>query len=271
MKYQKKISFVIPVYNEEAVIQELTHELSKYLNSHNDYDFEAIFVENGSVDNSFKLLKRAAKKEKRFKILQLSKNFGCDGGIAAGMHEVIGDACVMMMADLQEPIEIVDNFIKEWEKGYEIVYGVVRKRTASKIRNFSSLLFYKIINLFTQNMFPENASDFRLIDKSVYQTINQMKEQNKYLRGLIMWTGFKHTGIPFDREKRFAGESKADLKTVFKVALNGIFSFSYIPLRMVSILGLFLTGISFILIITYFSLFLIRGRETPGITTVIDR
>ncbi|OGK13291.1 hypothetical protein A3A93_02790 [Candidatus Roizmanbacteria bacterium RIFCSPLOWO2_01_FULL_38_12] len=269
MKYQKKISFVIPVYNEEAVIQELTHELSKYLNSHNDYDFEAIFVENGSVDNSFKLLKRAAKKEKRFKILQLSKNFGCDGGIAAGMHEVIGDACVMMMADLQEPIEIVDNFIKEWEKGYEIVYGVVRKRTASKIRNFSSLLFYKIINLFTQNMFPENASDFRLIDKSVYQTINQMKEQNKYLRGLIMWTGFKHTGILFDRKKRFAGESKADLKTVVKVALNGMFSFSYLPLRIVSFMGIGMTFISILLSLFYLYLFIVHGREAPGVLTII--
>lgn len=268
-KYKKKISFVIPVYNEEDAIPELTKELSKFISSHENYDFEAIFVENGSLDNSFKLLKQTAKNEKRFKILQLSRNFGCDGGIAAGMYEVNGDACVMMMADLQEPIEIVNRFIEQWEKGYEIVYGVVRRRTASKLRNFSSIMFYKIINVLTKNMFPENASDFRLIDKKVYKTVNQMKEQNKYLRGLIMWTGFKHTGILFDRKKRFAGESKADLKTVANVALNGMFSFSYLPLRMVSFLGIGMTLISILLIFFYLYLFLVHGREAPGIATII--
>lgn len=266
---KKKISFVIPVYNEEAVIPELTRKLSKFINSQKNYDFEAIFVENGSVDDSFKLLNRAAKKEKRFKILQLSRNFGCDGGIAAGMQLVEGDACVMMMADLQEPIELVNQFIEKWDNGHEIVYGIVRQRTASKLRNFNSVMFYKIINLFTKNMFPENASDFRLIDKKVYQTINQMKEQNKYLRGLIMWTGFKHTGVPFDRKKRFAGESKADLKTVTNVALNGMFSFSYLPLRIVSFMGIGMTLISILLIFFYLYLFLVHGREAPGVATII--
>src|SRR3990167_4014031 len=265
----KKISFVIPIYNEEDGIPELIKRLTLFINKMRQYTFEIIMVENGSFDNSFNLLNKLTKKDSRFKIVQLSKNFGTDGGLIAGIHFATGDACVIIMADLQEPIEMVKDFLEKWEKGYEIVYGVVKKRTASIFRNISSKLFYKVINYLTNNMFPQNASDFRLIDKKVYETINKMPEQNKYLRGLIMWTGFKHTGIPFDREKRFAGESKADLKTVFKVALNGIFSFSYIPLRMVSILGLFLTGISFILIITYFSLFLIRGRETPGITTVI--
>ncbi len=268
-KHKKKISFVIPVYNEEEVIPQLTHEVSKFMHLHNDYDFEAIFVENGSEDDSFKLLKQTAKKEKRFKILQLSKNFGCDGGIAAGMQEVEGDACVMMMADLQEPIELVDKFIEKWEKGYEIVYGVVRGRTASKIRNLSSIMFYKIINFLTKNMFPENASDFRLIDKKVYDSINLMKEQNKYLRGLVMWTGFKHTGVLFDRKDRFAGKSKADLITVANVALNGMFSFSYLPLRMVSFLGIGITIFSLIMIIFYLYLFLIHGREAPGVATII--
>ena len=268
-EHKKKISFVIPVYNEDAVIPELTSSLSKFINSQKKYEFEAIFVENGSVDNSFNLLKKAAKKEKRFKILQLSRNFGCDGGIAAGMQKVEGDACVMMMADLQEPIELVNRFVEKWEKGYQIVYGIVRQRTASKLRNFSSVMFYKIINFFTKNMFPENASDFRLIDKRVYLTINRMNEQNKYLRGLIMWTGFKHTGVPFNRKKRFAGESKADLKTVANVALNGMFSFSYLPLRMVSFLGITMTLISILLIFFYLYLFLVHGREAPGVATII--
>jgi len=269
MKSKKFISIVVPVYNEEKVIPELIKRLTIFINKNSNYNFEVIFIEHGSVDNSFVLLQKFAIKDRRIKILQLSKNFGCDGGIAAGMRFATGDACVIMMADLQEPIGLISDFIKKWEDGYEIVYGIVKKRTASFFRNINSILFYKVINLLTKNMFPENASDFRLIDKKVYETINQMGEQNKYLRGLIMWTGFKHIGIPFNRAKRFAGESKANFLTVLKVAVNGIFSFSYIPLRFISILGFMITLASFILGIFYLYLYSIWGRVTPGATTTI--
>ncbi len=269
MKNKKKISFVIPVYNEEPGIGELIKVLTAFFNKNLSYDFEAILVENGSVDNSFVLLNKAAKKDKRFKVLQLSRNFGCDGGIVAGMHQATGDACVIMMADLQEPIEIVSKFIKKWEEGYEIVYGVVKKRTSGIVRNLSSVLYYKLLNLATNNSFPENVSDFRLIDRAVVNSLNAMPEQNKYLRGLVTWTGFKHTGIDFERKKRFAGESKADLITVLRVAKNGIFSFSYLPLRFVSYLGITITILSFLMIIFYLILFLIEGRVAPGITSIL--
>ena len=118
-------------------------------------------------------------------------------------------------------------------------------------------------------MFPENASDFRLIDRKVYQTINQLHEQNKYLRGLIMWTGFNSTGVPFDRRERFAGESKADFKTVFFVATNGIFSFSYLPLRLVSYMGILVTISSFLGVVWYLYLFIRYGRIAPGVTTIL--
>jgi len=269
MRSRKLISVVIPIYNEELVIPELVKQITKFIDKSKSYDFEILFVENGSIDNSFLKLQKFSEKDRRLKILRLSKNFGCDGGIAAGMRFATGDACVIMMADLQEPIELISNFIKKWGQGYEIVYGQVKKRTAGFFRNLSSVLFYKIINLLTKNMFPENASDFRLIDKKVYLTINQMGEQNKYLRGLIMWTGFKHIGIPFNREKRFAGESKANFIAVLKVAFNGIFSFSYLPLRFVSILGIGITLLSFLMIAFYLYLYLVHGREAPGAATMI--
>jgi len=201
MKLKKLISIVIPIYNESLVIPELIKRLTNFINKNPKYEFEIILVENGSEDESFKLLKKYTGLDKRFKVLQLSKNFGCDGGIIAGMRFAKGDACVIMMADLQEPVELIFDFIKKWEQGYEIVYGIVKKRTAGLLRNLNSRLFYKIINSLTNNMFPENASDFRLIDKKVYETINSMGEQNKYLRGLVIWTGFKHIGIPFNRAK----------------------------------------------------------------------
>lgn len=269
MRVKKLISIVIPIYNEKLVIPELVKQILRFINNKKNYDFEIIFVEHGSIDNSFILLQKLSKKDHRIKILQLSKNFGCDGGISAGMHFARGDACVIMMADLQEPIELINNFIEKWEKGYDIVYGQIKKRTAGFFRNMNSVLFYKVINLFTKNVFPENASDFRLIDKKVYETINQMGEQNKYLRGLIMWTGFKHIGIPFNRAKRFAGESKANFITVLKVAMNGIFSFSYLPLRFVTGLGIIITVISFLMIFIYLYLFIVHGRETPGAATMI--
>ena len=269
MKGKNHISFVIPVYNESHAIPHLLHSLNSYIKKRTSCSFEVIFVENGSTDNSFLLLKKYTENNKALKIVQLAKNVGCDGGVEAGMQFATGDALVILMADMQEPLELVDQFIKFWDKGYEIVYGVVRKRTGGFVRNMSSILFYKIINALTHNMFPENASDFRLMDKKVYSTINVLKEKNKYLRGLIMWTGFKSIGIPFDRKERVAGESKANFSTVLKVAINGIFSFSYAPLRFVSFLGGGITLISFFMMIGYLYLFLAHGREAPGVMTII--
>ncbi len=266
---KKLLSFVIPVYNEESSISHLIPALLSFAEKQPKYSFEMVLVENGSFDNSFTLLKKYARKNKIIKIVQLTRNVGCDGGIEVGMQYARGDAAVIMMADMQEPLELVNTFIKSWEKGYMIVYGIVKKRTAGFFINTGSILFYKLINKLTNNMFPENASDFRLIDKKVYTEVNSLKEKNKYLRGLIMWTGFSSLGIPFQREKRVAGESKAYLGTIIKVALNGIFSFSYLPLRIVSYLGLSITVISFGMIVWYAYLFFIHGRETPGVATII--
>lgn len=269
MKLKKLISIVVPVYNEELGIAELVNQLTKFSNKITAYDFEFLLVENGSMDDSYKILERYALKDSRIKIIQLAKNVGCDGGIEAGMQHAKGDGLVIMMADLQEPVELISEFIKKWEQGYEIVYGKVKKRTGKFFRNIFSILFYKLINLLTGNMFPENASDFRLIDKKVYQTINNMQERNKYLRGLIAWTGFKQVGVSFDRNNRFAGESKANFMNVLSVAVNGIFSFSYVPLRFISILGFMITLASFMLSIFYLYLYSIWGRVTPGATTTI--
>lgn len=266
---EKLLSFVIPVYNEEENVNEFIRQIIHFMNRHKKYNFEAVIVENGSSDASYELLAKYARKDFRIKILQLSRNFTGEGGIAAGIYFIKGDALIIMMADLQEPIGILDEFIKKWEEGYEIVYGVIKKRTAGIVRNFCSVIYYKIMNKLTNNMFPENASDFRLIDKKVYLALNSMNEHNKYLRGLIAWTGFRQIGIPFDRKNRFAGKSKAHFLSVLDTALNGIFSFSYLPLRIVTFLGVIITILSFLLIIYYFILFIIYGRVVPGITTLI--
>ncbi|MDP2632287.1 MAG: glycosyltransferase family 2 protein [Candidatus Curtissbacteria bacterium] len=268
---KKLISVVIPFYNEEENISELYKRINQLTKKEKKYDFEIIAVEHGSVDATFVKLLSLNRKDKRLKILQLSKNFGnADAGITAGLAFAKGDATVITMADLQEPPEIISEFLKKWEEGYEVVYGIVKNRAdATLSRKVMSNLFYKILNLMTGNIFPDNVSDFRLIDKKVCEVINSMPERNKYLRGLTIWSGFKQTGVPFKRSARFAGETKADFFTVLKVAANGIFSFSYTPLKMVTILGFILSFTSFSMIIFQIGLYLIYGRGAPGVSTIV--
>lgn len=267
----KLISIVIPFYNEEGNINELYKRLSSLFTKEKKYSFEIIAVEHGSTDSTYSKLLALNKKDKRLKIVQLSRNFGsADPGILAGMNFAKGKALIILMADIQEPIDLISKFLRKWETGYEIVYGVVKKRPdASFTRRIFSILFYKILNLMTGNIFPENVSDFRLIDKKVYSQVNLMPERNKYLRGVIAWTGFKQTGIPFERSARFSGESKANFTTVLKVAANGIFSFSYIPLRIVTVVGFALFVMSFLMIVLQLFLFIIYGRGAPGISTIV--
>lgn len=267
---KKLISVVIPAYNEEEVVDELANRLKKVMQENNNYDFEVIIVENGSWDSTFEKLIKIHKEDSRFKIVQLSRNFGCDGGITAGLKYARGDAAVIMNADLQDPPEMISEYINKWEEGYEIIYGVIQKRLGVPfLRRFFSSTFYIFINKLTNNTIPEGASDFRLVDKKVYSIANKMEERNRFLRGIIAWTGFKQIGIPFERPCRFAGESKADFLSVLKVAINGIFSFSYFPLRTVTVLGLVVSVSSFILGIVEIGLYLSYGKVVPGFTTTI--
>jgi len=267
---KRLISIVIPAYNEEEVLDELKSRLIEVMEFNREYEFEVIIVENGSWDSSFKKLIKINNEDPRFKIIKLSKNFGCDGGITAGLKYAKGDAAVIMNADLQDPPEMITQFIQKWEEGYEIVYGVIQKREGvSFIRKILSSLAYIIIYNLTHAAIPKNASDFRLIDKKIYTIVNNMEEKNKFLRGIIAWTGFKQIGIPYQRPARYAGETKAGLCTAFNVAINGIFSFSYFPLHIATILGFIISIASFIMVFVELGLYLVYGQVVPGFTTTI--
>jgi len=267
---KKLISVIIPAYNEEEVIDELARRLKSVMAGNTNYDFEIIVVENGSMDLSYKKLTELNKSDNRFKVLRLSRNFGADGAISAGLKYAKGDAAVIMNADLQDPPEMIRDFTKKWEEGYEIVYGVIKKREGmSFIRKTFSALFYVIVNRLTGGLFPKNVGNFRLIDKKVYEAVNDLPEKSRLLRGMIAWTGFSQTGIVFDRPARFAGEPKARLSDIFKDALNGIFAFSYFPLKVITILGATISVGAFIAIIVYMTLFFLYGRQVPGFTTLL--
>lgn len=269
---KKLISIVIPIFNEEGNIDPLYREISRLVNLEKKYSFEIIAVDHGSTDSTFVKLLKIHSKYRKLKIIQLSKNFGsADPAIEAGLNYVRGDAAVIIMADLEEPPEVISKFLRKWEQGYEVVYGIVSQRPNNipLSRRVTSVLYYKLLNLLTGNIFPENVSDFRLIDKVVYETINKMEEKNKYLRGLIAWSGFNQTGVPFKRMRRHSGQTKATFSAVLKVALNGVFSFSYLPLRVVTIMGFLLSIVSFSFIIYQLILFVIFGRGQPGVPTIV--
>jgi len=254
---KKQISVVIPAYNESPNIPKLISQITEIINAEKKYFFEVIIVENASTDNSFSLLSQARKNDKRIKIIQLAKNAGCDGAIMAGLSFAKGEAAIVLMADLQENPKLISSFLRKWEEGYDMVYGIVKKRSGvNPFKKIGTFLFYKALYYLTGKTIPDNVSDFRLMDERVYKVILSMPERNKFFRGIAAWTGFKQIGIPFKREARFKGKSKADLKTVLTITLNGLTSFSYAPLRLPWLLaGLFFAaGIIFVLFDKQFSL-----------------
>ena len=270
MTDRKLISVIVPAYNEEACVEELARRLALVFDVNPKYDFEAIIVENGSIDNTWQLLQQIYAKDNRFKTIQLSRNFKMDGGLTAGLHYARGDAAVLMTADLQDPPELISEFIQMWEEGYENIYMVVNKRKGTgPIRTFNSKAFYWLAGKLTADKIPRNASDFRLVDRKVYEAVRSMDERNRFVRGLFAWVGFKSTGIKADRPERFGGDSKAHSLKVIDLAFNGIFSHSYVPLKVIMVSGLAASLFSVIALISYTANWLLRGVPFAGFGTIV--
>lgn len=266
----KTISVVVSAFNEQESIIALARGLQGAFEKNPGYSFEVILVENGSTDATFQKMLEIHREDPRFKIIRLSRNFRMDGGITAGLKYATGDAAVIMTAALKDPPDVIASFIKKWEEGYENVYGVVLSRPGTPfLRRVNSRVFYWIINRLTGGLIPENASDFRLIDKKVYQAINQMEERNRFLRGMFVWTGFKSIGVPFQRNPRYAGESKAYTFQVLELAVKGILAYSYVPLKLIMAMGLFVSALSFMLLAMIVVRALWWGVPFPGFGTIV--
>jgi dolichol-phosphate mannosyltransferase len=266
----KTVSIVIPAFNESECVEELGSRLIELFEIENSYEWIAIIVENGSTDGTWNKLITLAQKDSRFKIIKLSRNFRMDGGITAGLEFVKTDACVLMTADLQDPPEMISQFLRKWEEGFENVYGIVGKRTGTKFfRKINSILFYKIARRLTSGLIPENASDFRLVDRKVYEAVREMNERNRFVRGLFAWVGFKSIGIPMDRPERYAGKSNADTFKVLELAIKGLFAHSHKPLRFISVAGLIISLISLVAIIVLSFLAVFVGVPFAGFGTIV--
>ncbi len=267
---RKLISVVIPAYNEEVNIDELSLRLAAVFDAEPTYDFEAIIVENGSLDQTFERSLAARERDPRFKVLQLSRNFRMDGGLTAGLASASGDAAVLMAADLQDPPELIHQFLRKWEEGYEIVYQIVTDRQGTgPIRRMNSQLFYWLAGRLTDGRIPRNVSDFRLVDRRVYEAVNVMEERNRFVRGLFAWVGFSSVGIEHARAPRTGGVSGAHTLGVIDLAFKGIFAHSYKPLRLISLFGLMLSGLSFLAIIVFAIRFLVDGVPFAGFGTIV--
>lgn len=242
---QTTVSLIVPCFNEEGNIEAI-YQLIK--NELNDFiDFELIFVDDGSTDNTLLKIIQLSQQDPKVRYINLSRNFGHQNALKAGLDFANGDCVISLDADLQHPPRLIKEFIQKWQEGYEVVYSV-RKDDSDLgfFKRITSKLFYKFINLFSDTSIQQGAADFRLLDRKVVNVIKSLPENYLFIRGLTSWVGFRQIGIEYKSEKRFSGKTKYSLKRMIHFASSGITSFSTKPLRLSIYLGFFIAIISFI-------------------------
>lgn len=267
----KKISFVLPVYNEQQSIAEFYRVLKIHLDTKSKkYDFELLFVNDGSKDDSLQILTKIQRKDDTVKVINFSRNFGHQIGVTAGLDFAEGDAVIIMDTDLQDPPSVAMEMIDKWEEGFEVVYGQRRTRKDSVFKKTTANLFYKLVDKLTTFEIPQNTGDFRLVDRKVVDTLKQFREQNRFMRGLVSYVGFKQYALKFDRDARYAGKTKYPLRKMIKLALDGILGFSTTPLKLITQFGLFVSFISFLGIIYSIYMYFFQPEITvPGWTLMM--
>jgi polyisoprenyl-phosphate glycosyltransferase len=268
---RRRIDVIVPAYNEEECLEELVSRLQVLFDAEAEYEWRAIIVENGSTDMSWPILKKLSKDDDRITVVRLSRNFHMDGGLTAGLDFATGDAVVFMTADLQDPPEAIPAFVRAWEAGAHNVYGLVTERQGTSwLRRMNSQAFYWLANRLTAGRMPKNASDFRLMDRALYETLRELDERNRFMRGLVSWAGFESTAVPVPRPPRFAGSSKAYSLPVFGMAVRAILAHTYLPLRVISLGGIafsLLAGLSFVICA---ALWIVRGVPFAGFGTLVS-
>lgn len=266
----KLISIIVPMYFEEEVAEECYNRLTTVAKE-NNLSYEIVFVNDGSTDATFEILKKIAQKDQRVKVISFSRNFGHQIAVTAGIDKASGDAIVIIDADLQDPPEVIPEMIKLWEDGYDVVYGKRKKRDGeSWFKLATAKAFYRMLDKMSNVKIPMDTGDFRLMDRRVVEALKQMPEQNRFLRGMSSWVGFNQTPLEYERKERFAGKTKYPLKKMIKFALDGIFSFSSKPIKMVEYIGSFIALIALSILVCLLVTTSIRPNSiTIGWTLII--
>jgi glycosyltransferase involved in cell wall biosynthesis len=247
---QPLISIIIPVYNEEGVLEELYRRLSEAMARIED-PWELILVDDGSVDDSAAIIQQLHERDPRVKGISFSRNFGFQEAVTAGLTYARGQAVILSDADLQDPPEVIPDMVEKWREGNDVVYGVRSHRVGETwFKKLTALTFYRLIRRITNVEIPVDTGDFRLMDRRVVNAILRMPERNRFLRGMVPWVGYEQAGLPYEREARYAGESKfKSIKQMLPFAIDAITSFSYFPLQLATIFGFIIAGISLIAIV----------------------
>jgi polyisoprenyl-phosphate glycosyltransferase len=238
------LSVVAPVFNEEVVLPELFRRVSTVLEGAGE-DWEIVLVNDGSRDRSPEIMRELHAQDPRVKVVDFARNFGHQVAITAGADYARGDAVVIIDADLQDPPEVILQLLAKWREGYEVVYAVRSERKGETwFKEFTAKAFYRIIYRITDIDIPQDTGDFRLMDRKVVEALKGMREKHRFMRGLSVWVGFRQTGVTYARAERYAGETKYPLKKMLKFALDGITSFSYLPLQLATYVGFAAAGLA---------------------------
>jgi polyisoprenyl-phosphate glycosyltransferase len=255
------LSVVAPVYNEEELVELFVRRTCAAVA---DYTFELVLVNDGSSDSTPQLLDRLAAEDPRVRVVHLSRNFGHQAALTAGLEHAIGDVVAMIDADLQDPPELIPTMIARWERGADVVYAVRKQRegeTAFKLATAS--WFYKLFDKLAQVDLEPNSGDFRLLDRRALDALLTMTERSRFLRGMTVWVGFNQTAVPYEREARHAGETKYTLRKMLRFSLDAIASFSHLPLQLATYVGLLSAGLAFVAI-PVVAVLRLSGSYLPG-------
>jgi glycosyltransferase involved in cell wall biosynthesis len=269
-KKKKLISIVTPCLNEEGNVMEVYQRVKNAFSELKDYNYEHIFMDNYSTDNTLKILKGIAKKDKRVKIIVNSRNFGPIKSVFNGVLAASGDAAILLVADLQDPPELIPRFIEEWKKGYKAVFGIRKTRQETWLVELTRKIYYRALNVISYEKLHLDAGDFVLIDGVILKELHHVSDRNPYLRGVIASFGYEQTGIEYDMQKRVSGKTTTTISSLINYALTGVISFTTAPLRLAMISGFILSFLSILIGLIQLILKLISpAKALPGIATLI--
>ncbi len=264
-----ELSIVIPMHNEQDSLESLFARLKPCLESVTT-NYEIVCVNDGSRDNTFELLRGYHARDPRIKLVNLSRNFGKETALTAGIDYAVGQAVIPIDADLQDPPELIPELVKEWRRGFKVVLATRRSRPGdSWFKRKSAEWFYRAMNKVSTVKLPHNTGDFRLIDRVVVDAVRQLPERTRFMKGIFAWVGFPTTTVYFDREARVAGQTTWNYWTLWKFALDGIFSFTTVPLRVWTYIGAFISLFSFLWAIFIIIKTAILGIDVPGYPSLI--
>lgn len=263
------LSVVVPVFNESAVLPAFLERASAAFSAIPGVDYELLFVDDGSRDDSFAQLSARAARDPHVRVVKFSRNFGHQIAITAGVDHARGDCVVVIDADLQDPPEVVARMVDQWRAGFDVVYGVRETREGeSTMKLATAALFYRLLTRLTNIQIPTDVGDFRLMSRRAVNELSRLREKDRFVRGLVSWIGFKQTGVLYNRDKREAGETKYPYRKMIRFALDGITSFSTVPLRLATWMG-YTSALLAVLYLVYVLIMRFLGHTIEGWATIM--